>query len=131
MSEVSGSILRLLLSVTKIDILRYAQEHNIAFREDASNQDTTYDRNRIRRDIIPVLEALNPSIHESVGELATYMQNLGLFLLEEVSHWLLEQETKSGKSNTFSKVDFGELSPFFQGEIISYLYRRAEDGSTQ
>ena len=95
MSEISGNILRLMLNFTKAEILKYAQEHSIIFREDISNSDKSYDRNRIRLDIIPVLELLNPNIHESVRELALYMQNLGLFLSEEVKHWLLEEELKS------------------------------------
>lgn len=66
MSEISGYILRPLLCITKKDIQEYADAHNITFREDQSNYDTTYDRNKIRHAIVPVLESLNPSIHDSM-----------------------------------------------------------------
>lgn len=63
MSAVSGNVLRPLLSIPKSEIRKYSEVNNIEYREDSSNSDTMYDRNRIRQDIIPVLESLNPSIH--------------------------------------------------------------------
>lgn len=65
MSQISGYIFRPLLSTLKSDILQYARDHSVEFREDSTNSDLTYDRNRIRHDIIPVLESLNPSIHST------------------------------------------------------------------
>ena len=76
MSEVSLNIFRPLLSLTKQEINDYANMNNIIFREDQSNYDTVYDRNNIRHTIIPVLESLNPSIHDTMGELGFYMQNV-------------------------------------------------------
>jgi tRNA(Ile)-lysidine synthase len=65
MSVISGFIFRPLLNTSKSDILEYARERQVDYREDSTNIDTTYDRNRIRHDIIPVLESLNPSIHNT------------------------------------------------------------------
>ncbi|MBR0133797.1 tRNA lysidine(34) synthetase TilS [Candidatus Saccharibacteria bacterium] len=42
------SIVRPLLDMTKKDIYRYAAEHNLRFRQDQSNSDDSYLRNRIR-----------------------------------------------------------------------------------
>ncbi len=63
MSAISGNVFRPLLLISKNEIRKYSEVNNIEYREDSSNNDTTYDRNRIRQDIIPVLESLNPSIH--------------------------------------------------------------------
>lgn len=131
MSNLSGYILRPLLSVTKKDIYQYAHEYKVEYREDSTNTDTTYDRNRIRHDIIPVLEWLNPSIHTTMNELALYMQSLGSFLSRQVESWLSEAEIDSCKPNTFLISSFLILDPFFQSEIISYLYTRAHSGSSQ
>ena len=131
MSMVSGFLLRPLLSTTKSDILEYARENQVEYREDSSNADITYDRNRIRHDIIPVLESLNPSVHNTFAELASYMQSLGDFLSEQVESWLCKSSSESWKPNTFLSASFLSLSPFLQGEIISYLYARSQDGSSQ
>lgn len=128
---ISGNIFRPLLAVSKQEIRNYAKEQNIDYREDSSNSDVTYDRNRIRQDIIPVLESLNPSIHNTFWELAEYMQDVSIYLTGQVESWFQMAEWESGKPNTFLVTTFVALAPFFQGEIISYLYARAQDGSSQ
>ena len=73
MALVSGNIFRPLLGITKSEIVEYARENTVEY---STNADTTYDRNRIRHDIILVLESMNPSIHTTIHELALYMQEL-------------------------------------------------------
>lgn len=126
-----GFLFRPLLSTTKKWILDYAKDNNIEYRNDSTNDDVLYDRNRIRRDIIPVLELLNPSIHTTMSELAEYMQDLGTFVSHQVEIWLETNEKESGKLDTFLSSSFLSQTLFFQSEIISYLYARAQDGSTQ
>lgn len=131
MNRISGNIFRPLLSVTKSEIIGFSRENHIDFREDSSNMDTTYDRNRIRHDIIPVLESLNPSIHNTMWELSEYMQELNIFLISQVEQWLKSSEIESWKLDTFLVSSFVSLVPFFKSEIISYLYARAQWGSSQ
>lgn len=95
MSVISGYIFRPLLTFTKANILEYAHKKSIEYREDSTNKDTIYDRNRIRHDIIPVIESLNPNIHNTFKELALYMQSLGDFLTYTVEDWLHKNELES------------------------------------
>jgi tRNA(Ile)-lysidine synthase TilS/MesJ len=129
--ELTGTVFRPLLSLTKADIYSYASEHSIEYHEDSTNSDTDYDRNRIRADIVPVLRDMHPTIHETIGELGEYMQELSAFLSEQVWNWLMAQGELSGKENTFLIADFVRESEFFQRQIISYMYTRAHDGSSQ
>ncbi len=126
-----GALFRPLLSTTKRAIIDHATKNNIEYREDSTNIDTTYDRNRIRHDIIPVIESLNPSIHNTMNELAEYMQELSIFLTWQIEDWLKKSASESWKSDTFFIESFVAVSPFFQSEIITYLYARAQGGSTQ
>jgi tRNA(Ile)-lysidine synthase len=50
-------IVRPMLSVWRHEIDQYIEEHSLPFREDASNTDTRYTRNRLRHDILPSLES--------------------------------------------------------------------------
>jgi tRNA(Ile)-lysidine synthase len=52
-------IIRPLLSVNRANILDYCAHYGLPFREDASNQDRRFLRNRIRYDLLPVLEQYN------------------------------------------------------------------------
>ena len=56
----SGSLLRPLLELRKETLCAYAREHGLAWVEDATNADTAHDRNFLRHEILPRLEARYP-----------------------------------------------------------------------
>ena len=56
-----GKILRPLLDMSREQIQEYARTHGVPYREDASNADTRYRRNRLRHEVLPVFRDLNPS----------------------------------------------------------------------
>lgn len=56
----SGPFIRPLLHLRRTDIEAYAEQHAIAYREDASNSDTKYLRNQVRQELIPKLEEMRP-----------------------------------------------------------------------
>lgn len=53
-----GYLVRPLLGFTKQEILQYCKEQELCFVTDSTNADTTYARNRIRAEVLPVLESL-------------------------------------------------------------------------
>jgi tRNA(Ile)-lysidine synthase len=55
-----GKIIRPLLFADREQIESYQKSHNIEYREDASNLETKYQRNKIRHDVLPVMEQINP-----------------------------------------------------------------------
>jgi tRNA(Ile)-lysidine synthase TilS/MesJ len=69
-----------LLSITKLEIREYAQEHTIPYREDITNSDLHYPRNRIRGHIIPEMEAINPNIRETLSDFAKYARDLDVLM---------------------------------------------------
>lgn len=54
-------LLRPLLKVPREDIRTHAKWHNVPFREDRTNADDVYRRNRLRNKVFPQLQAINPS----------------------------------------------------------------------
>jgi len=61
--EKSKYILRPLLPFSKDEILSYATGQKLSWREDLSNQESKYLRNRIRADLIPLLKDLKNLLH--------------------------------------------------------------------
>jgi tRNA(Ile)-lysidine synthase len=59
----SGRI-RPLLTSTRTEIEAYLRARGLKHREDASNRDTAFLRNRIRHELLPVLAHYNPAIRE-------------------------------------------------------------------
>jgi tRNA(Ile)-lysidine synthase len=68
--QVRDSIIRPFLKFYRKDLEIYVKENNISFREDSSNSDKKYLRNRIRHVLIPHLETYNPSIKKCLQEMS-------------------------------------------------------------
>ena len=61
-----GCIVRPLLCVSKKEILKYVKEKNLTFVTDSSNLQDEWIRNKIRLQLIPLLETINPSVREAI-----------------------------------------------------------------
>ncbi|PHS06585.1 MAG: tRNA lysidine(34) synthetase TilS [Kordia sp.] len=72
--EINGNIVRPLLPFTRAEIEQYTIVNNISWREDESNQSTKYFRNKIRHEVVPVLEKLNPSVLETFNTHLSYLK---------------------------------------------------------
>lgn len=65
------SVLRPLINVPKKEVLDYAQDHGIRWREDPSNRDLRYLRNYIRHRVIPTLSpSQRQSLLRAIGNMA-------------------------------------------------------------
>ena len=58
----ASCIIRPLLEVPRSEIERYCADHGLTPRFDCSNLDTTYFRNRLRHELLPLLETYNPNV---------------------------------------------------------------------
>lgn len=59
-------IIRPLLEVSRAEIAAYCRQHNLVPLEDASNTDPQFLRNRIRHELLPLLESMNPGIRATL-----------------------------------------------------------------
>lgn len=62
------NIIRPLLFASRKEIEAYATSNSLAFREDSSNRETKYQRNKIRHDVIPIMEQINPAFVQTMAE---------------------------------------------------------------
>jgi tRNA(Ile)-lysidine synthase len=66
--------IRPLLDITRLEIEQYLRCCGIEWREDASNSDTAYLRNRIRHQLLPLLEEYNPAIRSGLAATAAVIR---------------------------------------------------------
>lgn len=71
LKQPKGLILRPFLEVRRKEIEAWLSRIGQPWREDASNADVTYTRNRLRRELLPALAAYNPQIYGHLANLAT------------------------------------------------------------
>jgi len=65
-----GRILRPLLGATRGEVEAYLRALGQGWREDSSNDDPAYTRNRIRHELLPLLEHWNPRLREHLVQMA-------------------------------------------------------------
>jgi tRNA(Ile)-lysidine synthase len=65
-----GVVLRPLLAVTRAEIEAYLRALGQDWREDSSNRHLTFTRNRIRHELLPLLEGWNPRLREHLWQMA-------------------------------------------------------------
>jgi tRNA(Ile)-lysidine synthase len=65
--------LRPLLEITRPEIEAWLITRGLAWREDASNRDTAFLRNRIRHELLPLLEQYNPAIRKRLATTAALL----------------------------------------------------------
>lgn len=63
-------IVRPLLFATRTAIFQFLQQRQLVWREDSSNRTSDYLRNRLRHEVIPILQEMNPKVAVAVSELA-------------------------------------------------------------
>ena len=68
MAELRGKIVRPLLDVSRKQIMDYIVEYELKYRIDATNLETIYTRNKIRHNVIPQLEEINPSFLDTMAD---------------------------------------------------------------
>ncbi len=84
------SIVRPLLNVRKSELMAFAREKRIEFRQDASNDDPTYARNRLRIEILPSLEKFQPELRDLTQRTAQVLGDEKDFLEREAQKWLAQ-----------------------------------------
>ena len=67
---VRGKIVRPLLRTSRAEIEDYLAARHLSYVEDSTNQDTHYARNRLRRELWPALETINPALERAIGRTA-------------------------------------------------------------
>ena len=87
--EGHGEIVRPLLGIRRRELEQYLADVKQAWREDSTNADAKFTRNRVRRLVLPLLEReFNPAVVESFAELAEIARDEEDYWENEISGWL-------------------------------------------
>ncbi|MGQ9458950.1 MAG: tRNA lysidine(34) synthetase TilS [Anaerolineae bacterium] len=118
-------VVRPLLSVTRAEIAAYCRHAGLEPRFDLSNLDTTYFRNRLRHELLPLLETYNPRIREVLRRSAAVMADDYAYLREQTLRaWaqVVREETSQGVALDLAR--FLDLHPSLQRGLLREAIRR-------
>lgn len=114
--EKNGTVIRPLLAFSRVEILKYATENKIKWREDATNAQTKYLRNKIRHDVIPPLKKISDNFLENFKQSQSHLEK-SANLVDDYIQLVFKNvvtETETGYSISISKLikfpNFQELS---------------------
>lgn len=90
MRPANGLYVRPLLWASREEIKNFAVENGIEWREDRTNQETVYFRNKIRHELLPVVDGIKPDAREKISQsvecLASENQLYRELIKEKLSH---------------------------------------------
>ena len=115
-------IIRPLLPFTRQEIIAFAQENQIEWREDSSNASDKYLRNKIRHDLVPLLKVLNPQFMEAFQKTQTYLQEASA-MVEDASIMVYQQVVTQEDDLYYINLKQLLKLPNYQ----SYLYQWLKD----
>ncbi len=132
--EKSNHILRPLLPFSKKEIISYATEQGLNWREDLSNQDSKYLRNKIRTEMIPLLLDINPSFIETFESTLNNLQGSRSIVYDRmkiVKAMVIEQGDTANSSLTRFKVknlsELADNSAYLHQLFHPYGFKQYED----
>jgi len=129
--EICGEIVRPLIGVRRRELEQYLIDIGQSWREDSSNTDAAFTRNRLRKLVLPLLEKeFNPAVAENLAELAEiargeedYWENEAAGWMGTTVHWS-EPEWARAASNRAGLVQIAGLGMSSSAKIPT---SRAED----
>ncbi len=118
----SGQFIHPMLFTGRQDIIDYVQDRRIEFREDASNRETDYARNKIRHLVIPELEKIKPGFRKVLTKDIANIRSIEIIYRSHLSEtWNnIASEDEHGMRININKLK--EL-PEFPTYLFEFLQR--------
>jgi len=121
MSARDGLLLRPLLHVTREATAAHCAARGLSWREDASNDDQAYARNRARAGLVPALRALHPAAEHNVVRTAELLREEAAVLDEVV-------DTALAGRDQIAVAHLGALPPALARLVVRRLAEGAVGG---
>jgi tRNA(Ile)-lysidine synthase len=126
---INNNLIRPLLFATRKEITEYSYEYEVPYREDNSNAETKYLRNKIRHQLIPLFKEINPSIETTLYETILRVNEINEIYINSISEIKSRITIKRGNLVVFRIED---LQKYDVGKTILYeLFKTYGVGSHQ
>ena len=116
----SNRIIRPLLHITRSEIEHYLEERNVPFVEDSSNSETKYLRNKLRHEILPKFNSMNPrflfNLAGTIAQVNQYEQ-----IAKDAIASKLEKMLEIKGEKIFLKLDDIVNIPGYQAYLFEFL----------
>lgn len=120
---------RPLLDVPRLDIEAYCQEHDLTPRTDHTNMDVTLFRNRLRHELLPLLETYNPGVRAAMRRSAQVISDEQQALRQILATLWPQVVTHSDSGGImFALAPWRELQVAWQRSLLREAIHRLRPG---
>ncbi len=119
----AATLLRPLLPIAKTEILKYAQQNNLKWLQDQTNDDNSFDRNYIRNAVLPVIVSRWPAAVSNVNR-AAELCGRAFGLVSQQSELKLQNIVLV--DNTLDLLKLSQESQYWQHEILRLWLLRVD-----
>ncbi len=116
--EQNDKIIRPLLIFSREEIMTFAKENKVPWREDSSNATDKYWRNKIRHVVIPVLKELNPGLLSSFENTIEHLKQ-AQSLVDDASHVAYQKAVE--ETDNRLQINLNELMQY--QNYKAYIYQ--------
>lgn len=92
----NGNIVRPLLCLDRKEITEYLQEIGQSYVTDSTNLQDEYTRNKIRLNLLPLMQEINPSVKESLLRTAEHLNDAALLYKKGIEEGKQKVQTEQG-----------------------------------
>jgi tRNA(Ile)-lysidine synthase len=118
------AVVRPLLATPRADLEHFLADVNQAWREDSSNLELRHTRNRIRHEVLPLLQKyVNPRVHQTLSEAAEIARADEEYWSVETARWLATVWTCSEESGTLQCDELDQLSLALRRRLVRVAAR--------
>ncbi len=118
-----GKIIRPLMFATRFEIEQFRNTLDLPFCEDSSNQSIKYTRNKIRHEIMPVLNSINPDFQKGLTQTIERLRDVRMIVREKIEEKKKFLCTGDGNALTINISELRKLTPTtaYLSEFLSPL----------
>jgi tRNA(Ile)-lysidine synthase len=124
LADTRMTVVRPLLEVSRGEVEIYCQQHDLKPRRDSSNLSSSYFRNRIRNELMPLLQSYNPRINEALLRTAGSLTVDFSFLEQQVSQIWDKAVKEEGETIILNSKELIPLHPALQRYLLREAVRR-------
>lgn len=115
---------RPLLEISRPEIVQYLRGCGLEWREDASNRDKAYLRNRIRLELLPLLEQYNPAIRSGLAATASILGDEDALLVELTEKACDDACRTAGGEIVCNIGQLQALNPALRRRVFRHAFRQ-------
>ncbi|WP_394420302.1 tRNA lysidine(34) synthetase TilS [Tenacibaculum mesophilum] len=127
---INKNIIRPLLIFSREEIITFAKKNNIEWREDESNSETKYLRNKIRHQIVPTLKELNDSVLKNFNKTIDHLKESQQIIddkIADITHEIVSKEGDLLKINIEKLLKLSNPKAYLYQLLKSYKFTEWND----